>query len=161
MSLLWQRDRWFLLGGVVVLLASFIGAYHSYKSWRSSTIVSLTMPECDLLQGPCSSTLETGERIELRIKPTHMPVLTSVQLEVKTEKIPVKKMTIFFKGAEMNMGEFKFELARQREGLYCAQTILPTCIQEQMVWHAVVQVETNHKRYVAPFVLVNQRPVRT
>jgi len=89
-----------------------------------------------------------------------MPVLTSVQLEVKTG-IPVKKMSIYFKGAEMNMGEFRTVLLPQKEGIYSAQTILPTCIQDNMVWHAVVQIEAGSKRYNAPFVLINQRPIGT
>lgn len=87
-----------------------------------------------------------------------MPVLTSLQLEVKTSQIPVKKIFIYFKGAEMNMGEFRYPLSRQKDGIYSAQSILPTCIDDQMIWHAIVHIETLNKHYRAPFVLINQRP---
>lgn len=157
--LFFQRyDRWLVLGGLVVLLGSLACAYHLYASWRTMNVISLPVPDCDLSQRACSSLLPTGERIELSIKPTHMPVLTSLQLEVKTEHIPVKKMFIYFKGAEMDMGEFRFSLLRQKEGFYSTQTILPTCIHDNMVWHAVVHIEAGKKRYSAPFVFINQRP---
>lgn len=87
-----------------------------------------------------------------------MPVLTTLQLEVKTEHIPVKRVYIYFKGAEMNMGEFRYQLTKQKDGAWTTQTILPTCIHDHMVWHAVVHIETSKKRYNAPFVFINQRP---
>ncbi|MGE3319697.1 MAG: hypothetical protein AB7I18_10430 [Candidatus Berkiella sp.] len=160
MSISLRQDKWLLAGGLFVLLGSLFCAIQFYDSWKTSKIVTLPVPDCDLRRGPCISELPSGERIELHVKPTHMPVLTSVQLEVKTQ-IPVKKMSIYFKGAEMNMGEFRTVLLPQKEGIYSAQTILPTCIQDNMVWHAVVQIEAKNKRYSAPFVLINQRPTGT
>jgi len=161
MALRAHRDKWLMFAGVCLFTGFAYSAFQLYSHWKSSKIITMPMPDCDLGQGPCFSRLDSGERVELRIKPTHMPVLTSVQLEVKTEKIPVKKISIFFKGVEMDMGEFHYALSRQREGLYSAQTILPTCIQDQMIWQAQVHIETNHKRYTAPFVLINHRPVGT
>ena len=153
-----KRDKWLMLSGLVVLLIVSVGASFLYKAWKSSNSIVMPVPECDLNQGPCASQLPTGERVELRIKPTHMPVLTSLQLEVKTNKIPVKKIYIYFKGAEMNMGEFRYTLHRQKDGSYTAQTILPTCIDDNMAWHAVIHIEALKKRYTAPFLVVNQRP---
>lgn len=158
MPIFLRHDKWLLLGGFCVLLGSLFFAYHFYASWQTLNIISLPVPDCDLRQGACTSALPTGERIELQIKPTHMPVLTSLLLEVKTDNIPVKRIFIYFKGAEMNMGEFRYTLLRQKDGIYTTQTILPTCIHDHMVWHAVIHIETPHKRYNAPFVFINQRP---
>lgn len=152
-----RQDKWLLAGGLFVLLGSLFFAVQFYNSWKTSRIITLPVPDCDLRLGPCVSVLPTGERIELHVKPTHMPVLTSVQLEVKTQ-IPVKKMSINFKGAEMNMGEFRSTLLPQKEGIYSAQTILPTCIHDNMIWRAVLQIDAGNKHYSAPFVLINQRP---
>lgn len=160
MAISLRQDKWLLVGGLFVLLGSLFCGYQFYASWKTSRTVTLPVPDCDLRRGPCVSRLPSGEKIELHIKPTHMPVLTSVQLEVKTG-IPVKKMYINFKGAEMNMGEFRSALLPHKEGSYSAQTILPTCIQDNMVWHAVVQIEAGNMRYSAPFVLINQRPTGT
>ena len=156
---LFSRDpKRIWLISLLVLAFSLVLGYYVYLSWKTSKVVTLPAPDCDLIHGPCTSKLASGESIELRIKPTYMPVLTSVHLEVKTDKIPVRKMYVYFKGADMNMGEFRFTLLPQRDGIYSAQTILPTCIQEDMLWHAVVQIETNKKMYDASFKLTNQRP---
>ncbi|MGD9592668.1 MAG: hypothetical protein AB7V32_09130 [Candidatus Berkiella sp.] len=158
MSSQMRQNKWLILGGLCVLLGSGFFAFHFYSSWKTLNILTLPVPDCDLRKGTCYSKLSSGEQIALTIKPTHMPVLTSVSLEVKTDNIPVKKIFIYFKGAEMNMGEFRYTLLRQKDGIYSTQTILPTCIHDQMIWHAVVQVEAFNKRYSAPFVFINQRP---
>lgn len=154
-------SKWRLLCTSLVIAGSLAGAYHFYRSWSTFKYITLPMPDCDLSTSACSSSLATGEVIELKIKPTHMPVLTSVQLEVRTEKIAAKNVYIEFKGAEMNMGEFRSTLKRRKQGLYCTQTILPTCIQDQMIWHAVVHIDGMNKHYTAPFVLIAQRPPGT
>lgn len=154
-----KKDKWLFISSLLVLLGICFYSYRFYTHWKATHSITLPMPECTLgQQGACVSSLPSGEKIELRIKPTHMPVITSVQLEVKTENIPVKKIVIHFKGAEMDMGEFQYTLMPQKGNIYSAQTILPTCIQDSMVWHAIVQVETSHKQYIAPFLLINQKP---
>lgn len=158
MLLLKMFTKWRLLCTTLVIGGSLLCAFHFYKSWSTFKDISLPIPDCDLRLSACTSTLPTGESVELRIKPTHMPVLTSVQLEVKTEKISPRKIYIEFKGAEMNMGEFRSILKRRKQGFYTTQTILPTCIQDQMVWHAIVHIESNNRHYSAPFILVTQRP---
>lgn len=159
MSVSLKQIKWRLLASLCVLFVSLFGIYQLYASWATFKSVSLPIPDCDLRQGPCVSTLPTGESITLSIKPTHMPVLTSVQIDVKTKKIKAKKMVIYFKGAEMKMGEFKYNLTRQKDNAYSTQTILPTCIHDQMVWHAVIYIETANKRYSAPFIFINERPL--
>ncbi len=152
------RHKWLLLLGLFILAVAALFALRFYSSWKAINVVTLPVPECDLRKDTCYSKLPSGEQIALTIKPTHMPVLTSVLLEVKTDNISVKKMYINFKGAEMNMGEFRYTLLRQKDGIYSTQTILPTCIHDQMVWHAIVHVESFNKHYNAPFVFINHRP---
>ncbi|MBS0287217.1 MAG: hypothetical protein JSR17_07975 [Proteobacteria bacterium] len=158
MPSIFRNEKWFVIGSLLVLLGSAFIAYYFYSSWKTLNVVNLPVPDCDLAKGTCYSKLDSGEQVALTIKPTHMPVLTSVLLEVKTDNISVKKMFIYFKGAEMNMGEFRYTLLRQKDGIYSTQTILPTCIHDDMIWHAVVHIEANNKHYSAPFVFVNHRP---
>ncbi|MFI4938037.1 MAG: hypothetical protein ACHQJ6_05955 [Candidatus Berkiellales bacterium] len=158
MSVFRRNNKWLLLSSMTILLAVCFYIYYLYASWRTLGTVTLPTPDCEVSHGPCVSTLPNGDAIELRIKNTHMPVLTSVQLEVKTKIPGTKKIYVNFKGAEMNMGEFQYDLLPQKSGIFSAQTILPTCISDQMVWHAIVNVETSNKKYVAPFILVNQKP---
>jgi hypothetical protein len=149
---------WMLVAAMSILLCTSFAAYQFYASFKTLKIITFPVPDCDLRKGPCLSKLPTGESIELDIRPTQMPVLTYVQLKVKTDQILVKKVSIYFKGAEMNMGEFRYTLLMQKEGSYSTQTILPTCIHDHMVWHAIVHIEAPNKRYSAPFVFINQRP---
>lgn len=143
---------WFVSLGAVLLIA------YCYHHWKSTVLVDLPATNCDLRAGPCITTLPNGETLSLKITHTNMPVLTSVILEVKTQELPIKKMSIHFKGKEMDMGEFKYALQLKRNGLYTAQTILPTCVHDEMIWHAVLDIDTKSAHYTVPFILVNQKP---
>jgi hypothetical protein len=150
--------KWRLACTSIVLGISVACAYHFFKSWSSFKDIALPSPDCDLRKSTCSTSLPTGETISLSIIPTHMPVLTSIQIEVKTEKISAHKVSVEFKGAEMNMGEFRTVLKHYKQGKYTTQTILPTCMHEEMLWHAIVHVESHNNHYRAPFLLVAERP---
>lgn len=152
------KNKWRLACTSIVLGISVACAWHFMKSWSSFKDITLPSPDCDLRKNACVTSLPSGEMISLSIIPTHMPVLTSIQIEVKTEKIPVRKVYVEFKGAEMNMGEFRTILKRYKHGKYATQTILPTCMHEEMLWHAVVHVESHHNHYRAPFLLVAEHP---
>lgn len=152
------KHKWLFTCSSIILGISVACAYHLFKSWSSFKDITLPTPACDLRKSACSTSLPTGETISLNIIPTHMPVLTSIQIEVTTENISARKVFIEFKGAEMNMGEFRPTLNRYKQGVYTAQTILPTCMHEEMLWHAIVHVESHNHHYRAPFLLVAERP---
>jgi len=155
MRIFLNKRKGLLLGGLLLLIAA---SAYCYLNWKKASIICFPLPKCDPSQGPCTSSLPSGESVELRIRPTHMPVLTSLQLEIRTQKIAVKKIFVYFKGVEMNMGEFRYTLSRQKDGSYTAQTILPTCIHDNMAWHAVVRIEALNKHYKADFIVINKRP---
>lgn len=149
--------KWRLLCTSLVVVLSIASAYHFIDSWSNFEEILLLQPDCDPGESLCAVTSNANETIELSIKQTHMPVLTSIQSEVRTQKIPVQKIYIEFRGTEMDMGKFHTTLQRRQHGLYTSQTILPTCAHEQMMWNAVVHIESRHKHFVAPFLLVTQR----
>lgn len=129
-----------------------------YIRWQNYERIDVPMSHCDLRKGACVAELASGEKITLQIKPTNMPVLTSIVLEVKTQNIPVEKMHINFKGKEMNMGEFTYTLKPKHNGIYTVQTILPTCVQDKMIWEALLDIDTQCKHYRVPFQIINERP---
>lgn len=139
-------------------LSAIVAVAFLYFRWQRIERINVPMNHCDLRKGPCVSELVSGEIISLQINPTNMPVLTSIVLEVKTQHIPVEKMQINFKGKDMNMGEFTYNLQPRKNGIYTVQTILPTCVQEEMVWQAVLNIDTQNKHYRVPFHVVNERP---
>jgi hypothetical protein len=158
MSINLGRSWQFIIFSSAILLGLGFFSYRFYFNYHLFRSINFPIPECDLRYGSCVSKLPTGESVELNIKPIHMPALTSVRLEVKTNQIPARKVIVNFKGAEMDMGEFSYHLSHKKDGLYYTQTILPTCIHDHMIWHAVVQIQTPQKNYEAPFVFTNLRP---
>jgi len=151
-----HQKVWLSLLALVAFSCFFYLIYTRNSAAR--TIIPLPAAHCDHAKGVCISTLPTGERVELTIKPTFMPVLTSIYLEAKTHKIPVQRMFVDFKGVDMSMGEFRFTLLPQKNGIYSAQTVLPTCVHRQMTWSATVNIESSRKTYNITFQLVNERP---
>lgn len=141
------------------LTAIVAAAVIFYLHKKYTHFVDLPMINCDLRNGPCRAELQHDEFISLKITPTNMPVLTSVMLEVRTpSKLPIKNMSINFKGKEMNMGEFSYQFQSDKKGVYTAQTVLPTCIHDEMVWQAILSVSTQHTNYTVPFLLINEKP---
>lgn len=159
MSQIFTRERIIFVSGLVALLTIFIAAFYYFEHWKKIAPTILPPLACDLQKGPCSAHLPTGASLELKVKQTHMPVLTNLQMDVRIRDLAVKRMYIEFKGAEMNMGEYHYELLPQKQHtLFSAQTILPTCIEENMIWDAMLHVETNKNHYQMAFTIVNTRP---
>jgi hypothetical protein len=145
----------------IVIMGSFL--WFGKGIWQRTNnikVIMLPTPQCDLRTGPCSTTLPSGELIELSSLPTNLPALTPVLLQVKTKNINVKSVSVDFKGLEMPMGEFHYNLTPQGPEIYSARTMLPTCKNPEMAWAVNVIVNVGYTKYCAPFVLVNERPTR-
>lgn len=153
-------SRHLLKVGAWLIGFSLLGiAGYFYLQKKRIEQVDLPIINCDLRSGPCSAHLPTGQTLSLKITPTNMPVLTSVVLEVRTpDQLHVKKMKIHFKGKEMDMGEFNYEFKMQKSGVYTAQTILPTCVHDEMVWQAILNISSKKTSYTVPFILINEKP---
>lgn len=159
MGPLFNRERIIYLTGLVILLVFIIGGFYALHRDSPISIVQLPPLDCDLRSGPCVLEMPSGDKLELKVKQTHMPVLTNLQMDVKVDEIGVKKMYIDFKGAEMDMGKYRYELQPQRQrNVYSAQTILPTCIEDKMIWNATLHIQTNKHNYQMAFTIVNERP---
>lgn len=153
------RDKIIYFTGLIVVLVFCLGSFYYFNQDKPISIVRLPPLECDLQQGPCQLELPNGQHLELKVKQTHMPVLTNLQMDVKISQMPVKKMLIEFKGAEMDMGKYRYELLPQKQhNVFSAQTILPTCIEDKMIWNATLRIQTNKHDYQMAFVIVNERP---
>lgn len=146
---------WIIAVGCIGLFSYF------YLEYKQTHKIDLPITNCDLREGPCSAVLPNGEILQLKITPTNMPVLTSVMLEVRTpHALKIKNMHIRFKGKEMNMGEFHYVFQCQKEGIYTAQTVLPTCVHDQMIWEATLNIDAKREQLTVPFLLVNEKPKR-
>lgn len=157
---MFKRVNWLsgFLAAVVILACLLWFGQGLWQRVRPASIIMLPTPDCDLRTGPCQTALDSGESIELSSLPTNLPALTPVLLQVKTAHLSVRKVTVDFKGLEMPMGEYHYQLSPQGKSLYTARTMLPTCKNPEMAWVVNVTVDTGQQKYCAPFVLVNERP---
>lgn len=145
----------YVISGTLILLLGYF-----FWTWKNAHKVYLPLSNCNLHLGPCTAKLPSGESIFLRMTPTNMPVLTSVMLEVKIPRaLQIQKMNVHFRGKEMKMGEFDYFFHPRSDGTYTAQTMLPTCSQNEMIWEAVLNIDTESKHYTMPFTFTNQRDI--
>lgn len=152
------KPKFLLWLSVSMLFISLIFFYRVFL-FENNQKISLPLANCDLKTGPCCVAFPSGELIYLRTIPTSMPVLTSIIIDVKIPKeLYVNKMHVCFKGKEMNMGKFKYTLEAKEKNTYTAQTFLPTCIHREMIWQAVLNIDTKSITYEVPFILINERP---
>jgi hypothetical protein len=134
-----------------VVLIAVVG-YKLSPLLLPKTDVSATVePGCDLHRRACAATLPDGSRIELSITPRPIPMITPLQVEVKTAGLEASKVEVDFAGVDMNMGYNRPELAAAGPGVFRNEALLPVCITGKMAWAATVVVETGRSRIAAPF----------
>lgn len=152
----WVRS---LFAGILVLSCII---WFGRIIWNKTTPIKtiyFNTPNCDLRLGPCSVKLDSGEKIEINSLPTNLPALTPVLLQVKTFNLKPKTVSVDFRGLEMAMGEYHYDLNAQGKNIYTARIMLPTCKNNEMAWSLnVTVVDAGHIKYCAPFVLINERP---
>ena len=122
--------------------------------------VTVTAPlntSCNLQDGPCSSAIPGGGRVELAIAPRPIPLLQPLRLSVKVQGMEARAVEVDFTGVDMNMGYNRPQLQREKNGQFSGQTTLPVCITGRMAWQAVVVVTSDKAKVAAPFRFVTSR----
>lgn len=122
--------------------------------------VTVTAPldtACNLQEGPCSSAIPGGGRIEFAIAPRPIPLLQPLRLSVQVQGMEARAVEVDFTGVDMNMGFNRPQLQRENNGRFSGQTTLPVCITGRMAWQAVVVVTSDKTKVAAPFRFVTSR----
>lgn len=121
--------------------------------------VTYTAPlsACNLQEGPCSSAIPGGGRIEFAIAPRPIPLLQPVRLSVKVQGMKARTVEVDLTGVDMNMGYNRPKLQREGEGQFTGQATLPVCITGRMAWQAVVLVTSDDAKVAVPFRFVTSR----
>jgi len=144
-----------LMWGIAGVLVMAIAGAVSYKlklSQSGQVIARAELdPGCDLHKNACKVTLPGGGQVTLSIEPRPIPVIEQLAIEVTTESIDARAITIDFSGVDMNMGINRFALKRKQPGSYMGGGILPVCVRSRMDWEAQVLVQTDEGVLVAPF----------
>lgn len=106
---------------------------------------------CDLHRQACAARLPDGGRMELSILPRPIPLVTTLQVEVKTMGYAADRVAVDFAGVDMNMGLNRPQLAMTGAGTFRGEAALPVCVTGNMQWQATVIVESGRSRVAIPF----------
>jgi hypothetical protein len=106
---------------------------------------------CDLQQGPCTTPLPGGGRLELSLEPRPIPVLKPLKLLVRATGFKAGSVEVDFAGVDMKMAFNRPRLKLGKDGLFTGEATLPVCVRDKMSWQATVLVESDGKRIAVPF----------
>ncbi|GAB4346493.1 MAG: hypothetical protein Kow006_05060 [Gammaproteobacteria bacterium] len=140
---------------VPLLLVVAVVAAAAWKLWPIlhpeiiATADSAT--PCDLHQGPCTMVFDGGVRVTLSIEPRPVKVMEPLTLTVETGVESPWSVEVDFTGVSMNMGYNRPLLKDAGEGLFTGETMLPTCIRNEMEWQANVLIRTARGYLSAPY----------
>lgn len=147
------------------LLFAAVAAVAVYKVWpllHPEVVDSAPLdPNCDLRAGPCTGVLPGGGRITFGIKPDTIPLIETLELEVRVDGIKASSAEIDFVGVDMNMGFNRPKLSAAGEGRFSGQGVLPVCVRKAMEWEARVLVKTDEGLVAAPFRFITVNPGAT
>ncbi len=147
------------------LLFAMAATMAVYKVWPllHPEVVDLAPldPNCDLRAGPCTGVLPGGGRITFGIKPDTIPLIETLELDVRVDGVKASSAEIDFVGVDMNMGFNRPKLSAAGEGRFSGQGVLPVCVRKAMEWEARVLVKTNEGLVAAPFRFITVNPDAT
>ncbi len=147
---------------LIVLLLLSLCVVAAYKIWPLlHPTISATAPldpECDLRAGPCTGVFADGGKVSFGISPAEIPVVKSLQFEVRLEGLDVRDVEVDFQGVDMNMGYNRARLKPSGEDRFRGTGMLPVCVRYAMEWEARVLLRTDRGLLAAPFRFITVTP---
>ncbi|KEQ19804.1 hypothetical protein [Endozoicomonas numazuensis] len=135
------------LGVSLVLMAALVFLPSYFKSKSETELAQQSYQKKCLVAEGCR--LMTGDRhIELNIKPSSLPKLEPLDIEVRLEGVPADKVTMEFFGRDMPMGLAPFPLYKQPSllgpSIYSGIGNLAFCtVDKKMTWLARLVIESD------------------
>lgn len=148
----------------ILVLAVVLGSA-GVVAWQLGPMLepppALTAPvnaSCDIKAGPCTDTFLDGTRVRFEIRPTGIPLVTPLELDVRVEGVEPSAVQVDFAGYDMDMGFNRTSLRPSGEpGHFTGTGMLPICVRDRMTWEAKVLLETSRGLLAAPFRFVTFR----
>jgi len=144
-----------LLIASTLLLVSLAGVAW-YKNQQDIPLEITSQSEvdktCNLNSQECSSAIENIGDITFSINPRPIPLVSNLDLTVRTDLKNIQQVKIDFKGIDMDMGPNLVTLKKNKNGDFFGIGMLPVCIRRSMNWQAFVYIKTNSGLYMAPYI---------
>ncbi|MGI9280804.1 MAG: hypothetical protein ACR2PX_14440 [Endozoicomonas sp.] len=134
------------LGVSLVLIGALVFLPGYFKQESETAQAGQTYQEkCQVAEG-CRLTTDSGQ-IDLEIKPSSLPKLEPLDIEVRLEGVSADKITMEFQGRDMPMGLAPFPLYKQSSFLgpsvYSGVGNLTFCtVDKKMTWLARLVIES-------------------
>lgn len=155
-----RRSMQVLLG--LVLIATALGTWR-YRS-TDDIVPEDWMPlninaDCDSAQTACVARGE-GFAIELGLGPSVRPMQPfSIQLRVLQGQLSsAAKVELQFQMRGMDMGQNRYRLLADKQGIWSGNAVLPVCSRGRSDWFARIDIQDADRRWSArmPFTAIAQ-----
>jgi len=112
---------------------------------------------CSLSKETCSARLPDGGTLKFSLGPRPVPLLQTLTLEIRISDSDAHPVEVGFTGVDVPMAFSRAYPAPAPGGIYTAQTMLPLCASDRMVWQASVLLEKGDDRLLVPFRFETER----
>ncbi|MEM7181281.1 MAG: hypothetical protein AAF518_10235 [Spirochaetota bacterium] len=141
---------------IAVVFTAFVVYKAKYTQTGETAKYTMLTSTCDLNKQNCQAFHQRLGKIGISITPRPIQAKQKLSLQVHIEK-DVSLVQIDFQGVDMNMGYHRPALRRAREGIYQAETILPSCTHKKMKWKATTRIQYQDELFIAafPFTIIS------
>lgn len=148
-----KQDRilWVVVGILlitVVTLLIYVQFFHQSQEIIERAALN---PECRAAGFPCRVKLKGGGSVQLTISPQPVEVMKPLKVQIKFNRVEVKRVVAQFNGVGMNMGMNRYIFSKESDGTFLATVTLPVCIRSRMEWIAEILLETEKGIIVVPY----------
>ena len=148
-----KQDKilWIVVG-ILLFTAVTLLIYVQFFHQSQEIIERATLnPECNKAEFPCSVNLKNGGSVQLTISPQPVEVMKPLKVQIKLNRVEVKRVVAQFNGVGMNMGMNRYIFSKESDGSFLATVTLPVCIRNRMEWDAEIHLETDRGIIIAPY----------
>jgi len=133
---------------IVVTLLLYMQFFHQNREIIERAALNL---ECKESGFPCMVNLNNGGSVQLTISPQPIEVMKPLKVQIKLNRVEVKRVVAQFNGVGMNMGMNRYIFSKESDGNFLATVTLPVCIRNRMEWDAEIHLETEQGIIIAPY----------
>lgn len=132
-----------------ILLMVGAGFFANLTPWRSVR-TTVTRTACSPNE-ICVASMSDNRQISIKLKPTYLPVVTPLEIEVHTLGLEVKNLTLSISGVDYYMGENRPIMRCTAPNTFVGRTIFPAPIEQSTRWIVMIVAHTWEGEILAPF----------
>lgn len=154
-----RRGLWvFLLSLMFVAVITSLWRYRTVVDDEANEVLPLTVTaDCDSAQAACAAR-GAGIAVELSLGPSMQPMQPfAIQLRVVQGQLSTNaQMELQFRMRDMEMGQNRYRLVADEQGVWHGTAVLPVCSRGRRDWLAQLAIQDGGRHWsaVLPFTAV-------